>query len=347
MEQRTCGASGLLLSAYGLGTMTFGAETDEAGSHAQLDAFVQAGGTFIDTADVYTHGASETIIGRWIDRRGRHDDVVLATKGRFPMGDGPLERGTGRRWLTRALDASLSRLGTDHVDLYQVHAWDHHTPLAETLETLDGFVRAGKVRYVGWSNVTGWQLQQIVRLSEANGWSRPISLQPQYNLLAREIEWELLPQCLEEEIGVLPWSPLGGGWLTGKYQREQAPEGPTRLGEDPTRGVEAWDRRNTDRTWAVVDAVREVAEEVGRPMAQVALAWLRQRPGITSVILGARTTAQLEDNLDSVGLTLTDAQSSVLTRASAPGVPSYPYGFLEDQTGIDSWNRLGTGRGRD
>lgn len=338
-----CGASGLGLSVYGLGTMTFGAETDEAGSHAQLDAFVEAGGTLIDTADVYSRGASETIIGRWLGRRGHHDDLVLATKGRFPMGEGPLDRGAGRRWLTRALDASLSRLGTEHVDLYQIHAWDHRTPLTETLETLDGFVRAGKVRHVGWSNVTGWQLQRILRLSEAHGCSRPVSLQPQYNLLAREIEWEVLPQCIDEEVGVLPWSPLGGGWLTGKYQRDATPEGSTRLGEDPSRGVEAWDRRNTARTWAVLDAVREVAEQVGRPMAQVALAWLRQRPGITSVILGARTTTQLEDNLAAADLTLTESQMSTLTLASAPGTPSYPYGFLEDQTGLAWWRRLGTG----
>lgn len=344
MEQRPCGDSGLPLSVLGLGTMTFGNETDEAGAHLQLDQFVAAGGTFIDTADVYSHGASEEIIGRWIADRGHHDDIILGTKARMPMAEGPLGRGASRRHLTRALEASLSRLGTDHVDLYQIHAWDPATPIAETLETLDGFVAAGLVGYVGWSNVTGWQLQKILRVAEVEGLTRPVSLQPQYNLLDRGIELELLPQCLEEGIGLLPWSPLGGGWLTGKYRRDRRPEGATRLGEDPSRGVEAYDVRNTDETFEVIDELARLAEDHDATIAQIALAWVRQRPGVTSVILGARTSEQLQDNLGSLEVTLTPQQMDRLTAVSAPGIPAYPYGFLADLADVDWWQRLGTRR---
>lgn len=343
MEQRKLGSSGTTVSALGLGTMTFGAETGEEEAHRQLDRFVEAGGTFVDTADVYTRGASEEILGNWLEGSGLRDGLVIATKGRFPMGDGPLDRGAGRRHLMRAIDASLSRLRTDHVDLYQVHGWDPETPLDETLETLDTIVATGRARHVGWSNVTGWQMQRIVDRCEMSGWSRPVTLQPQYNLLDRSIELEILPMCLEEGIGILPWSPLGGGWLTGKYSPEQRPTGETRLGEDPERGVEAYDKRNVDRTWNVIEVVAEVAGARGVTQAQVALAWVRQRPGVSSVILGARTVTQLEDNLGSSELILDHDEISRLTAASAPGVPPYPHGFLIKQAGFDVWERLGTG----
>ena len=342
MQQRRLGDSGLVVSSLALGTMTFGAETDEEGAHAQLDRFVEAGGTLIDTADVYSRGASESIVGRWLQQRGRTDDVVLATKGRFPMGDGPLHRGAGRRYLRRAVEASLRRLGVDAIDLYQLHGWDPTVPLEETFSTLDDLVRAGTVRHVGVSNYTGWQLQKALRLADQHGWTAPISLQPQYNLLAREIEWELLPQCLEEGVGVLPWGPLGGGWLTGKYRRDQRPTGATRLGEDPGRGVEAYDRRNTERTWDVLDAVETIADERGCSMAQVALAWVHQRPGVASVILGARTTEQLEDNLGVAELVLDDGELDLLSVRSSPGVPDYPYGMIADHCGVDVWDRLRT-----
>lgn len=342
MQQRTVGSSGLTVSDLALGTMTFGAETDEEGAHAQLDRFVAAGGTLVDTADVYAGGRSEEIIGRWLARRGGHGDLVLATKGRFPMGDGALDSGAGRRHLQRALDASLARLGVETIDLYQVHGWDAVVPLEETLDTLDDLVRQGKARYVGVSNYAGWQLQRALRQAQGNRWAAPISLQSQYNLLARQIEWELLPQCLEEGVGLLAWSPLGGGWLTGKYDRSERPTGATRLGEDPGRGVEAYDRRNTDRTWAVIDLVGELAKERGCSMAQVALAWVRQRPGVASVILGARTVAQLEDNLASAALTLDDAAMDALSTTSAPGLPDYPYGLLADHCGVSVWDDLRT-----
>ena len=291
VEYRMLGRSGCAVSTLALGTMTFGHETDEAGSHAQLDRFLEVGGTLVDTADVYTNGASEEIVGRWLaGRPGAADRIVLATKGRFPMGTGPNDVGLSRRHLDRALDDSLRRLGVDTVDLYQVHAWDPHTPIDETLRFLDDAVTRGKIRYAGLSNFTGWQVQKTVDVADHRGWTRPVTLQPQYNLLVREVEWEIVPACLSEGLGILPWSPLGGGWLTGKYRRDSAPTGSTRLGEDPERGVEAYDRRNrTERTWAVIEAVRAVAAARGASMAQVAIAWLVDRPGVSSVILGART----------------------------------------------------------
>jgi aryl-alcohol dehydrogenase-like predicted oxidoreductase len=329
VDFRTLGRSGCVVSTYALGTMTFGAETDEAGAHAQLDRFIEAGGTLVDTADVYTAGASEQIIGRWLAARGPQvrDHVVLATKGRFPMGDGPNHLGLSRRHLGRALDASLRRLGVDHVDLYQVHSWDPLTPIEETLRFLDDAVRAGKVSYVGLSNFTGWQVQQAVDVADFRGLARPVTLQPQYNLLVREVEWEIVPACRNSGLGLLPWSPLGGGWLTGKYRRDERPTGATRLGENPQRGVEAYDRRSAaQRTWDVVDTVASVAAERGASMAQVALAWLHDRPAVTSVILGARTVAQLDDNLGAVGLRLADEEVRRLDEASDPGAADYPYG---------------------
>ena len=301
MEYRTLGRTGCAVSTLALGTMTFGDETDEDGAHAQLDRFVAAGGTLVDTADVYSRGVSEEIVGRWLGKRP--DDVraqvVLATKGRFPMGEGRNDVGLSRRHLSRALDASLRRLGVDNVDLYQVHAHDPLTPLEETLSFLDDAVHAGKISYVGLSNYTGWQLQRAVDVAEFRQLAPPVTLQPQYNLLVREIEWEIVPAAQANGLGLLPWSPLGGGWLTGKYRRDERPTGATRLGENPERGVEAYDRRSiVERTWDVVDAVRAVADGRGVSMAQVALAWLADRPAVTSVILGARTTAQLDDNLD-------------------------------------------------
>jgi aryl-alcohol dehydrogenase-like predicted oxidoreductase len=273
------------------------------GAHEQLDRFVAAGGTLVDTADVYTGTASESIIGRWLAAASTEvrDSIVLATKARFPTGEGPNDHGLSRRHLQTALEASLRRLKVDTIDLYQVHAFDALTPLDETVRFFDDAVTAGKIRYFGLSNFTGWQIQKTVDLAEHRGWTRPVTLQPQYNLLAREIEWEIVPACLSEGLGLLPWSPLGGGWLTGKYSREQRPTGRTRLGENPDRGVEAYDRRSAvERTWDVVQAVREVAEGLGVPMANVALAWLLQRPAVTSVILGARTTQQLTENLAAV-----------------------------------------------
>ncbi|MEY9964886.1 aryl-alcohol dehydrogenase-like predicted oxidoreductase [Streptacidiphilus sp. MAP12-16] len=329
MEYRTLGSTGTVVSTQCLGTMTFGNESSEEVSHAQLDRFVERGGNFIDTADVYSRGVSEEIIGRWLAARpGTRDRLVIATKGRFPMGDGPNDAGLTRTHLSRALDASLRRLGVETIDLYQAHAWDPLTPIEETLGFFDDAVRAGKIRYAGVSNFLGWQLQKASLLAQFRGLAPIVTLQPQYNLLIRDIEFELVDVCRNENIGILPWSPLAGGWLTGKYLRDQSPTGATRLGEDPRRGMEAYAPRNAqERTWQVIDAVRQVAEGRGVSLSQVALAWVADQPAVTSVILGARTVEQLDDNLAAADLHLSEKEAAQLTEASSPIVSDYPYGI--------------------
>jgi aryl-alcohol dehydrogenase-like predicted oxidoreductase len=332
MELRTLGTTGVAVSSYALGTMTFGAEADETASHAMLDRYLEAGGNFVDTADVYAEGASEEIIGRWIQKSGRRDDIVLATKARFRLGGGSNDVGLSRLHLKRACEASLKRLGRDTIDLYQAHCWDPVTPIEETLAGFDELVAEGKVRYIGLSNVTGWQLQRALLLGAQTRHARVVTLQPQYSLLAREIEWELVPLCLTDGVGMLPWSPLGGGWLTGKYSRDERPSGATRLGEDPDRGQESWDRRNTERTWTVIEVVQEIAAALGASMAQVALAWVTGRRGVTSTILGTRTVEQLDDNLGAARLELEPEQVARLDDVSDPGLPAYPYGFIEESS---------------
>ncbi|MFZ7087538.1 aldo/keto reductase [Curtobacterium sp. RRHDQ10] len=328
MDYRLLGNSGAVVSSLTLGTMTFGSEADETTSHQILDTFVEHGGTFVDTADVYSGNESERIIGRWL---GSHpteaEQIVLATKGRFPQGDGPNDVGLSRRHLTKALDASLDRLGVDYIDLYQMHAWDALTPIEETLRFLDDAVSAGKIGAYGFSNYLGYQITKAVYEAKANHWAPPVTLQPQYNLLVRDIEHEIVPACLDAAIGLLPWSPLAGGWLSGKYVKDQAPTGATRLGENPTRGMEAWEARNADpRTWAVLDAVHAAAEAHGVSASQVSLAWLLGRPAVTSVILGARTVEQLVDNLGATDVVLTADEVEALDSASVPQIDDYPYG---------------------
>lgn len=328
MEYRLMGSTGVSVSRLCLGTMTFAKETDEAGAHAQLDAFVEAGGNFVDTADVYQAGASEEIIGRWLAARaGMADSIVLATKGRFPMGEGTNSVGLSRKHLTSALDGSLRRLGVDRIDLYQVHAYDPLTPLEETLRFMDDAVSAGKISYFGLSNFIGWQIAAISELAVSSGRVAPVMLQPQYNLLTRYIELEVVPACLEYGLGLIPWSPLGGGWLTGKYARDSLPTGASRLGEDPKRGMENYDSRNADpKVWDIIDAVKEVAGRTGLTMAQVALAWVADRPGVTAPILGNRTTEQLAEALAIADVHLDEDALVALTDVSAPDVPQYPYG---------------------
>ncbi len=328
MEYRLLGSSGCAVSALALGTLTFGNETGEAGSHAQLDRFIEAGGTLVDTADVYADGRSEEIIGRWLAARpGMRETIVLATKGRFPTDESPNGHGLSRRHLAQALDASLARLGAAVIDLYQVHAWDPLTPVEETLRFLDDAVRAGKILYVGLSNFLAWQLQKAACVADARGLARPVSLQPQYNLLARAIEWEIVPACQSEGLGLLPWSPLASGWLTGKYRRGEPPASGTRVAENADEGMRIWNERgHLERTWQVVEAVRKIAESRGVSMAQVAIAWLLGRPAVTSVILGARTLEQLDDNLAAADVRLSQEEAQVLDQASDPGAPDYPYG---------------------
>jgi aryl-alcohol dehydrogenase (NADP+) len=328
MDPRNLGNSGTIVSEFALGTMTFGAEADERTSHAILERYLDAGGNFIDTADVYSSGGSESIIGRWLGRHhGRREGIVIATKGRFPMGAGPNDLGLSRTHLRNALDASLRRLGVEHIDLYQLHAWDALTPIEETLRFLDDAVTAGKISYYGFSNYLGWQLTKAVHVARANGWAPPVTLQPQYSLIVRGIEHEVVPAALDAGVGLLPWSPLAGGWLSGKYRRDEPPTGATRLGENPTRGMEAWEARNADpHTWEIIDAVDAVARETDASASQVSLAWLSDRPAVTSVILGARTVEQLEDNLGAADLELSEEQRARLDEASTPRTDIYPYG---------------------
>jgi len=328
VEYRLLGRSGCVVSTLALGTMTFGAETSEEESYRQLDHFFEAGGTFVDCADVYGTGTSEEIVGRWAARHPTvRGQMVLATKGRFAMGAGPNDVGLSRLHLCSALEDSLRRLQVERIDLYQVHAFDPLTPIEETLQFLDDATRQGKVHYVGLSNFTGWQVQKTLAIADARHFARPLTLQQQYNLLARENEWEVIPSCQAEGLGILPWSPLGGGWLTGKYQRDEQPTGANRLGEGKRNGVEAFVKRNpAQRTWDVISALGEVAKGRSKSLAQVALSWLGDRPAVTSVILGARTIEQLEDNLGSAGMHLSPEEAELLNKASAPDTPDYPYG---------------------
>lgn len=325
---RTLGRSGAVVFEQALGTMTFGAEADEETSHSIIDAYIDGGGNFIDTADVYSAGRSEEIIGGWLAAHpAEAAQLVIATKGRFPMGAGPNDLGTSRRHLRTALDDSLRRLGVEHIDLYQMHAWDAITPLDETVRFLDDAVTQGKIGYYGFSNFTGWQLTKATSLAEKHGWNLPVTLQPQYSLLVRGIEHEIVPAALDAGIGLLPWSPLGGGWLSGKYARDVPPSGATRLGEDPKRGMEAWEKRNADpRTWEIIDALTGIAESHGASSSQIALAWLAAQPAVTSVILGARSAQQLRDNMGAVALELEPTELESLSAVSAPRTDDYPYG---------------------
>ena len=328
IDYRRLGPSGAIVTKLCLGTMTFGAESDEATSHALLDDYAKAGGNFIDTADVYSNGASESIVGRWLKSHPTEArQMVVATKARFPMGPGPNDIGLSRKHLGEALDASLRRLGLERIDLYQMHAWDALTPIEETLRFLDDAARAGKIAYYGFSNFLGWHIAKAAQVAKALRFSAPVTLQPQYSLLVRGIEQEIVPACLDVGMGLLPWSPLGGGWLSGKYKRDQKPIGATRLGENPNRGMESYGPRNAaERTWRIIGAVEDIAKARGVSMAQVALAWVAAQPAVTSVILGARSRVQLADNLASAALALSADELAALSAASAPDIEDYPYG---------------------
>ncbi len=327
MEYNSMGRTGLTVSRLCLGAMTFGRESSEDISHTMLNRFKELGGNFIDTADVYGQGISETILGRWLATQPR-DEWVIATKVRFNMGDKPNQIGLSRKHILEGVHNSLRRLQTEYIDLYQVHMWDPSTPLEETLSTLNGLVQSGKVRYIGVSNFTGWQLQKAIDISRHNGWEAFTCLQPLYNLLDRDLEWELAPVCLNEGVGIIPWSPLRGGWLSGKFRRGMtAPLANTRVEEAEAKGwSENWTLYNTDHTWGVIDTLLAVSAETGKTPAQIALNWLLQRPGVTAPIIGARTMAQFEDNMGAVDWALTTEQMDRLTSISSKPLP-YPYSF--------------------
>ncbi|MBV8952221.1 MAG: aldo/keto reductase [Actinobacteria bacterium] len=327
MEVRPLGRTGIRVSLLCLGTMTFGNEADEGTSKAIVDRFLEAGGNFVDTADVYNDGAAEEITGRALG--ARRAEVVLATKVRFPTGPGPNDVGASRAHIRSGVEASLRRLGTEWIDLYQIHCWDPRTPLEETISTLDDLVHEGKVRYVGASNYTGWQLAKALGLAALHGWEPFVSLQPEYSLITRDIERELVDLCVGEGLAILPWSPLAGGILTGKYRRdEDFPQG-TRGGD--TDEPITFTYRLDDRAWRVVDAVRKVADDSAKTPSQVALNWVANRHGVTAPIIGARNLAQLEDNLGAVGWRLEADHRRILGEASAFRL-GYPYEFIKFQT---------------
>jgi len=326
VEYRQLGRSGLRISELTLGTMTFGGQgsfakvgsTDRDGARRIVDRALDAGVNLIDTADVYSGGVSEEIVGSAIE--GRRDRLLLATKARFRTGDGPNDAGLSRFHLIRACEDSLRRLGTDHIDLYQVHQWDGQTPVEETMEALDTLVRDGKVRYIGCSNLSAWHMMKALAASDRHGYQRYVSQQIHYTLQAREAEYELIPAGIDQGLGVLVWSPLAGGLLSGKYRRDRPSPADTRQGENwgepPVYDREAF--------WRVVDELVAIADARNVSGAQVALAWLLTRPGVSSLVIGARTEEQLEDNLASAGLVLEQDEIDRLERVSRPPLV-YPF----------------------
>ncbi|MBU9830122.1 MULTISPECIES: aldo/keto reductase [Rahnella] len=335
MEYRLLGRSGLKVSVLSLGTMTFGGQgkfaktgqTDVEAAQRQIGLCLDAGINLFDTADVYSGGESEVILGKALGDK-RHD-VLVASKARFPMGEGPNDRGSSRHHILRACEASLKRLNTDYLDLYQLHEWDGLTPLEETLRALDDLVSSGKVRYVGISNFSAWHVMKTLGVADAHHYIRPVSQQIHYTLQAREAEYELLPAAQDQGLGTLVWSPLAGGLLSGKYRRNQAaPEGTRHLadwGEPPVRDESA--------LYDVVDVLVSIAEARGVSAAQIALAWLIARPQVTSVIVGARNESQLQDNLLAAGLTLNNEEIERLNQVSQLPL-LYPY-WHQAQTAPD------------
>ena len=328
MRYSTLGRSGLAVTDLALGTMVFGEDSPRSASAEDsvrmIHAYLDAGGNHIDTANVYAGGRSEEIVGSALT--GRRADVVLATKVRFPVGEGPNAQGLSRRHIMASVSDSLGRLGTDWIDLLYMHAWDPLTPIEESLEAFDDLVVAGDVRYIGVSNFKAWQAMKALGLSESNGWARFIAGQYQYSLVERDVEDEIADLALSEEIGLVPWSPLGGGFLTGKYGPGDKP-GEGRLATQPDRDEEAWHRRDVERNWRILDVVDEIATDLGVGHAAVALAWLRAKPFVGSVIVGVRTMEQLASHLDASRLVLGPESMARLDEVSQPA-PRYPQRFL-------------------
>jgi aryl-alcohol dehydrogenase-like predicted oxidoreductase len=326
MEYRALGRSGLRVSVLTMGTMTFGGTggfaavgtTDVDEARRQVDRCLDVGINLIDTADVYSDGRSEEILGEVL--HGRRDQVLVATKVRMPMGSGPNDAGLSRHHVTTGCEASLRRLRTDHIDLYQVHEWDGLTPLEETLEALEALVRSGKVRYVGASNYAGWQLMKALGTADRHGLPRFVSQQIYYSLQARDAEYELIPAAVDQGLGVLVWSPLAGGLLSGKYRRDQQPAAGSRQLSDWNEPP-VYDR---EKLYDTVDVLVDIGAARGVSAAQVALAYLLGKPAVTSLVIGARTSEQLEDNLAAADLALTAAERARLDKVSAPPL-LYPY----------------------
>lgn len=324
MEYRTLGRSGLMVSTMTMGTMTFGGSerigaTDQAGAERQIDLCLDHGVNLFDTANAYNKGVSEEILGTALKAPGRRERALVATKVRFAMGEDINARGLSRHHIIAQCEASLKRLGVEAIDLYQVHEWDGLTPLEETLDALDFLVRQGKVRYIGCSNYSGWHIMKALALSDAALKQRFVSQQIHYSLQSRDAEYELVPISQDQGLGILVWSPLAGGLLSGKYRRDSEPESGRQVGGFREPPVYDW-----DRVWNIVDALVETGEAHGVSAAQVALAWLIGRPGVTSVIIGGRSMAQFEDNLKAASLKLTEEERARLDAVSRPPL-LYPY----------------------
>ena len=330
MEYRNLGRSGFRIPVLAFGTGTFGGQgklfgawgnTDVEGARRLVDVCLDAGVTLFDTADVYSNGASESILGAAI--KGRRDKVLISTKATFRNGDGPNDVGSSRFHLTNAIDAALTRLGTDYIDLFQLHGFDAQTPVEETLSTLDDFVRAGKIRYLGVSNFSGWHLMKSLAVADRYGWTRYVANQTYYSLIGRDYEWELMPLGIDQGIGAVVWSPLGWGRLTGKIRRGKPLPTTSRLHDSAEFGPPVDD----ERLYRVVEAMDEIAAETGKTIPEIAINWLLQRPTVSSVIIGARNEEQLRQNLGAVGWNLDAAQVARLDEASklTPAYPYYPY----------------------
>ncbi len=326
MEYRYLGASGFRVPVLSFGTGTFGGQgdffkawgnTDVAGARRLLDVCLDAGVNMFDSADIYSKGAAESILGEAIKGRPR-DALILSTKATFRFGDGENQVGSSRFHLINSLDAALKRLGTDYIDLFQLHGFDARTPAEEVLSTLDTFVRAGKIRYIGVSNFSGWHLMKSLAVADRHGWTRYVAHQAYYSLVGRDYEWELMPLAQDQGVGAVVWSPLGWGRLTGKLRRGVALPEVSRLHGDPGPPVP------DEYLYAVVDALDAVAADTGKTVPQIALNWLLQRPTVSSVIIGARNEEQLKQNLGAVGWNLTPEQVATLDAASAVTKP-YPY----------------------
>lgn len=325
----TLGRSGLRVSRLSLGVMTFGTEwgwgSDKAAAQAIFDAYVDAGGNFIDTADVYTNGTSETWLGEFVKARGLRDELVLATKFTFNLGErNPNIGGNGRKNILRAVEGSLKRLGTDYIDMLYLHAWDQITPTEEVMRTLDDLVRAGKLRHIGLSDVPAWYAARAQTLAEWRGFEPVSALQMQYSLVERNIEHEYTRLATELGMGITVWSPLASSLLSGRYRPDAAPEG--RLAAMKDNGNPAF-QHMTERNWGIVAELEKVANEIGRPMAQVALNWVANRPGVASVIVGASKPEQLAVNLGALEFTLPAELAARLDAVSQPSVP-FPYYFF-------------------
>ncbi|MFW5984997.1 MAG: aldo/keto reductase [Halanaerobiaceae bacterium] len=330
MEYTNLGNSGLMVSDVCLGTMIFGEEnergTDRETAIQMINSYLEAGGNFIDTADVYAGGASEKIVGEAIKNKNM-EDIVLATKVRFPTGEKPNHQGLSRKHILEGCEASLKRLGVDTIDLYYVHMWDPVTPLRETMKALQHLIDSGKVKYIGVSNFKAWQLMKAMGLSKQEGLDKFIAAQYQYSLVERNIDREFIPLFKEEGLGLVPWSPLGGGFLTGKYEPDQKPE-EGRIAVTPDESEESWQHRNKEKNWEIIGVMEDLANKYDKTYPQIALNWLRCKDYVDSVIIGARTPEQLTDDLGGFDWFMEDEDVERLDKVSAVS-DIYPYRMID------------------